>query len=86
MPIDRVMASLVIALTDLSVDVMDVSGEHQLDLLTSVLKQRLSVDGKQISEEPQQTTNEEKDAQTTEKSTNTTCLRSDRELINHAVL
>ena len=33
---------------------MDVSGEHQLDILHSVFKQRLSLDGSPIEEEPEQ--------------------------------
>lgn len=33
---------------------MDVSGEHQLDILHSVYKQRLTLDGAPIEEEPEQ--------------------------------
>ena len=33
---------------------MDVSGEHQLDVLHSIYKQRLSPDGQPINEEPEQ--------------------------------
>ncbi len=39
---------------DLSIDAMDVSGEHQLDVAHSVLKQRLTLDGKPIEEEPEE--------------------------------
>ena len=39
---------------DLSIDAMDVSGEHQLDVLHSVYKQRLTVDGQPITEEEPQ--------------------------------
>ena len=35
---------------DLSIDAMDVSGEHQLDVLHSVFKQRLGLDGRPIEE------------------------------------
>ena len=35
---------------DLSIDAMDVSGEHQLDVLHSVFKQRLGLDGTPIEE------------------------------------
>ena len=38
--------------TDLSIDVMDVSGEHQLDVEHTMFKQRLSLDGDAISEVP----------------------------------
>ena len=40
--------------SDLSIDAMDVSGDHQLDVLHSVYKQRLSVEGTPINEEPEQ--------------------------------
>lgn len=40
--------------TDLSIDAMDVSGDHQLDVLHSVFKQRLTVDGVPIKEEAPQ--------------------------------
>lgn len=33
---------------------MDVSGEHQLDVAHSVFKQRLTLDGKRIEEEPEE--------------------------------
>ena len=33
---------------------MDVSGEHQLDIAHSVFKQRMTLDGKYIEEEPEQ--------------------------------
>ena len=33
---------------------MDVSGEHQLDVLHSMLKQRLSVTGSEIAEKPRE--------------------------------
>ncbi|XP_064381837.1 endoplasmic reticulum-Golgi intermediate compartment protein 3-like [Halichondria panicea] len=38
----------------LSIDAMDVSGEHQLDVLHSVFKQRLTTDGQPITEEKPQ--------------------------------
>lgn len=37
---------------DLSIDVMDVSGEHQLDVEHTMYKQRLSLDGEVINETP----------------------------------
>ena len=40
--------------SDLSIDAMDVSGEHQLDVLHSVFKQRLGLDGVPIEDEPEQ--------------------------------
>ena len=39
---------------DLSIDAMDVSGEHQLDVLHSVFKQRLGLDGAPIEEVAEQ--------------------------------
>lgn len=39
---------------DLSIDAMDVSGEHQLDVLHSIYKQRLSPEGQPINEEPEE--------------------------------
>ena len=39
---------------DLSIDAMDVSGEHQLDVLHSVFKQRLATDGQPIEEPVEQ--------------------------------
>ena len=39
---------------DLSIDAMDVSGEHHLDVLHSVYKTRLSEDGQPIHEETEQ--------------------------------
>lgn len=39
---------------DLSIDAMDVSGEHQLDVLHSVFKQRLGLDGFPIEEVAEQ--------------------------------
>ncbi len=39
---------------DLSIDAMDVSGDHQLDVLHSVYKTRLSLDGQPISEATEQ--------------------------------
>ena len=39
---------------DLSIDAMDVSGEHHLDVLHSVYKTRLAEDGKPIAEEAEQ--------------------------------
>ena len=40
--------------TDLSIDAMDVSGDHQLDVLHSVYKTRLSLEGQPISEPSEQ--------------------------------
>ena len=40
--------------SDLSIDAMDVSGEHQLDVLHSVFKVRLTEDGRPIEEATQQ--------------------------------
>ncbi len=37
--------------TDLSIDAMDVSGEHQLDVLHSVFKTRLSEKGEPVLED-----------------------------------
>lgn len=37
---------------DLSIDVMDVSGEHQLDVEHTMFKQRLTIDGNVINEQP----------------------------------
>ena len=39
---------------DLSIDAMDVSGEHQLDVLHSVFKQRLGLDGVPIEDVAEQ--------------------------------
>ena len=39
---------------DLSIDAMDVSGDHQLDVLHSVYKTRLSPDGARVSMPTQQ--------------------------------
>lgn len=39
---------------DLSIDAMDVSGEHHLDVDHSVFKQRLTLEGEPIPEEPEQ--------------------------------
>ena len=39
---------------DLSIDAMDVSGEHQLDVLHSVYKQRLGLDGTPVEEVAEQ--------------------------------
>ena len=39
---------------DLSIDAMDVSGDHQLDILHSVFKKRLSMDGKLIPEQKEE--------------------------------
>lgn len=36
----------------ISIDVMDVSGEHQLDVLHSMFKQRLTLEGAPIIDEP----------------------------------
>ena len=38
---------------DLSIDAMDVSGDHQLDVASSVFKSRLTLEGKIIEEEPE---------------------------------
>ena len=40
--------------TDLSIDAMDVSGEHQLDVLHSIYKQRLTPEGQAINEQPEE--------------------------------
>ena len=40
--------------TDLSIDAMDVSGDHQLDILHSVFKKRLSQDGKLVPEQQEE--------------------------------
>lgn len=40
--------------TDLSIDAMDISGEHHLDVLHSVYKIRLGEDGQPIVEEAEQ--------------------------------
>ena len=37
---------------DLSIDVMDVSGEHQLDVMHTMYKSRLSLAGEEIDEVP----------------------------------
>ena len=39
---------------DLSIDAMDVSGEHQLDVLHSIYKQRLTPEGQPINEKPEE--------------------------------
>ena len=39
---------------DLSIDAMDVSGEHQLDVLHSIYKQRLTPEGQPINEQPEE--------------------------------
>lgn len=39
---------------DLSIDAMDISGEHHLDVLHSVYKTRLSENGQPIQEETEQ--------------------------------
>lgn len=41
-----------IFIIDLSIDVMDVSGEHQLDVEHTMYKQRLNLDGEVINEQP----------------------------------
>ena len=41
-------------IVDLSIDAMDVSGEHQLDVLHSIYKQRLSPEGQPINEIPEE--------------------------------
>ena len=41
-------------IADLSIDAMDVSGEHQLDVLHSIYKQRLSPEGEPINEKPEE--------------------------------
>ena len=38
---------------DLSIDAMDVSGDHQLDVASSVFKTRLTLEGKIIEEKPE---------------------------------
>ena len=40
--------------TDLALDAMDVSGESQIDIDAHLLKQRLDLQGKPISETPEQ--------------------------------
>ena len=46
---------------DLSVDVMDVSGEHQLDVEKSIFRERLTLDGMKITEDEAADTKEEQE-------------------------
>ena len=46
---------LSLAVPDLSVDVMDVSGESQLDVEHNLFKQRLTPDGRPITAETERT-------------------------------
>ena len=63
--------------SDLSIDVMDVSGEHQLDVLHSMSKQRLTFDGNEVTEKAVKTqlARDEETADGAVKAANKTCLR-----------
>lgn len=54
---------------------MDVSGEHQLDVLHSMSKQRLTFDGKEITEKAEAEKTQLAQDKTAPAAANKTCLR-----------